>query len=89
MVSHSTEDRLVIISVDGSSYGLDSLNGAGIAVYSGTCGALVLEDSSMGFDIAAVFITLAAGDPPTTYYVRAACIAGQEGQFDIKLKYSN
>ena len=71
------------VIVDGSPYS-DGIDQPMLAAYSGTCGALVEEDSSISAtNIGTVNFTVVSGSTPETIYIRVASPVGLEGQFDI------
>ena len=73
----------VEIVIDGSPYN-DGVSQPMLAIYSGTCGALVEEDSSISFNsVVSVSFTVSGSLTPTTRYARMASPVGYEGQFDV------
>ena len=82
-VNTSTTDVDLEFRIDSSSYS-DGIHQPMLAVYTGTCGALVEEDSVVGTSSVAINnVTIPLASTPETIYIRVASIPATAGQFDI------
>lgn len=84
-VPTSSIDVDLEISIDGSIYS-DSIFQPMLAVYSGTCGGLVEEDSGVGStNYVSCNVTVTAVSTPEIIYIRVASAAANAGQFDLNI----
>ena len=79
------------ITVSGSAYSQETgIYSPAVAIYSGTCGALVLENASItSVTNQSVTTSVVVNSlTPVTYWIRVDCQNGYEGSYDITLSAS-
>lgn len=82
-------DYPILVTINGANYGIDEgMFASAVAVYDGTCGALV-ERSANVADVNAQNITAQvtmSGSTPKNYFIRVSSITGYEGKYSVTLK---
>lgn len=83
------ENYPITISVEGSAYGQTAgIKAPAIAVYTGTCGALVLDRAASvtaNKQNVSVTVPFGTGTTSKTYFVRVSSTTGNEGTFNVRL----
>jgi hypothetical protein len=82
-------DYPILITINGANYGVDDgMFASAVAVYDGTCGALV-ERSANVADVNAQNITAQvtmSGSTAKNYFIRVSSVDGYEGKYSVTLR---
>lgn len=88
-ISMTYVDYPILVNINGANYGIDEgMFASAVAVYDGTCGALV-ERSANVADVNAQNITAQvtmSGSTSKNYFVRVSSITGYEGKYSVNIR---
>lgn len=77
----------VTVTIEGNTFGETGIYGPAVAIYTGNCGALVQSIASVVNDVAQTnsMTVINAAATSTTYYVRVATTAANQGRFNVTI----
>jgi len=85
----SYENYPITVSVEGAPYGQElGIKAPAVAVYSGNCGALVLEKATcvnQNKQNVTTTLSFGTGTANRTFYVRVACLDNYQGNFNLRV----
>lgn len=88
-ISMSYVDYPILVNINGANYGVDDgMFASAVAIYDGTCGALV-ERSANVADVNAQNISAQvtmSGSTAKNYFIRVSAITGYEGKYSVNIR---